>query len=620
MQNDMRAASEYYTWARGQRIFGAAKVLDRRIRDYNDSILDNIDDADTERLIAQAKKFSSDLLNDYIKRHPDREALLSPIAKLADLKEDVHNALHTLFEGNDEKIKNYAQRIDNLYDSSVITNADQALSAFEDLVDGSEGEVSEDFNNILEKLKDYNWLRNATKLEERKVRKEEEAKLDEEKRKKEDGSSYGWEGYKVGDTVYHTTKRTNYTGYVVSFDPITNAMHVRWGENKTTEAITDKSKVTKDPAVRNSSQETADKGSDAYMPSESSLEEGTGRTLFSSPKSLDSEGSVVTPSPEQEGKAAEAASDVQVIAPTLQEPVEIANKLAPLEGVLIGNALYPVWFFQGMERMKYITFLNILSKLIFLVLIFIFVKKESDYILAPLLNSAGFLVSGAIGLYFALKQLGAELYLPKLHSIKKQFKYSSQFFLSRVSVSAYTNTNTFCLGLTGSNIMTAYYIAAEKIYNAVNGLSYPVNGALYPFIAKNRDIKTYKKIFTAACLGNFCICAFIFIFAQQFINIFFGSEMIEAYKVLRIFCIISLFVFPSMLLGYPLIAASGYVKEANESVIAGSLIHIAGLSVLFFSGRMDIYSIAFMVMLTEIIVFGIRVYCIFKYKLLEDKK
>lgn len=340
MQNDMRAASEYYTWARGQRIFGAVKVLDRRIRDYNDSILDSIDDADTDRLIAQAKKFSSDLLNDYIKRHPEREALLSPIAKLADLKEDVHNAIHTLFEGNDEKIKNYAQRIDNLYDSSVITNADQALSAFEDLVDGSEGEVSEDFNNILEKLKDYNWLRNATKLEERKARKEEEAKLDEEKRKKEDGSSYGWEGYKVGDTVYHTTKRTNYTGYVVSFDPITNAMHVRWGENKTTEAITDKSKVTKDPAVRNSSQETADKGSDTYMPSESSLEEGTGRTLFSSPKSLDSEGSVVTPSPEQEGKAAEAASDVQVIAPTLEEPIEVANKLAPLEGVFIGNALY----------------------------------------------------------------------------------------------------------------------------------------------------------------------------------------------------------------------------------------------------------------------------------------
>ena len=43
--------------------------------------------------------------------------------------------------------------------------------------------------------------------------------------------------------------------------------------------------------------------------------------------------------------------------------------------MVVGNAIYPVWFFQGMERMKYITFLNILSKTIFLVLIFIFVRR-----------------------------------------------------------------------------------------------------------------------------------------------------------------------------------------------------------------------------------------------------
>ena len=81
--------------------------------------------------------------------------------------------------------------------------------------------------------------------------------------------------------------------------------------------------------------------------------------------------------------------------------------------MVVGNAIYPVWFFQGMERMKYITFLNILAKIIFLVLIFIFVKKESDYIIVPLLNSLGFLVSGIIGMYFAIKELGARLYIPK---------------------------------------------------------------------------------------------------------------------------------------------------------------------------------------------------------------
>ena len=288
--------------------------------------------------------------------------------------------------------------------------------------------------------------------------------------------------------------------------------------------------------------------------------------------------------------------------------------------MVVGNAIYPVWFFQGMERMKYITFLNILSKTIFLVLIFIFVKRESDYIIVPLLNSMGFLVSGVIGMFFAIKNLGAKLYIPKWTSIKKQFKYSSEFFLSRVSVSAYTNTNTFCLGLIGSTVMVGYYVAAEKIYNAINGIQAPLGQALYPFVAKNKDIKTYKKWFKVAVLCNILVCSIVFIFAKEFITLFYGSEMTNAYHVLRIFSLISLVVFPSMLVGYPLIGAMGHTKEANGSVIIGSVVHIAGLFILFVINKMNIYSIALMVLITESVVLGIRGYSIWKYKLLEISK
>lgn len=286
--------------------------------------------------------------------------------------------------------------------------------------------------------------------------------------------------------------------------------------------------------------------------------------------------------------------------------------------MVIGNAIYPVWFFQGMERMKYITFLNILAKLVFVLLVFIFVKKQEDYIIVPLFNSMGFLISGIIGMYFAIKNLGAKLYVPKMNSVKKQFKYSSEFFLSRVSVSAYTNTNSFCLGLIGSSIMVGYYVAAEKIYNAMNGVQIPLNQSLYPFVSKHKDIKTYKKWVLIALICNFFICAFIFWFAKEFITIFYGINMTEAYKILRIFCIVVLITFPSILMGYPLLGALGYTKIANGSVIAGSIIHILGLFILFIIGKMNIYSIALMVLITESTVFCVRAYFVWKYKLLKE--
>ena len=46
--------------------------------------------------------------------------------------------------------------------------------------------------------------------------------------------------------------------------------------------------------------------------------------------------------------------------------------------------IYPSWYFQGTEKMKEITIITLTSKLIFLALIFIFVKSKENYLLVPL--------------------------------------------------------------------------------------------------------------------------------------------------------------------------------------------------------------------------------------------
>ena len=68
-------------------------------------------------------------------------------------------------------------------------------------------------------------------------------------------------------------------------------------------------------------------------------------------------------------------------------------------GITFNELLFPQFFFQGIEKMKYIAILNIGIRLFFLLLIFIVVKETEDYVIVPLLSSIGYFLGGVVSLY-----------------------------------------------------------------------------------------------------------------------------------------------------------------------------------------------------------------------------
>jgi PST family polysaccharide transporter len=90
-------------------------------------------------------------------------------------------------------------------------------------------------------------------------------------------------------------------------------------------------------------------------------------------------------------------------------------------GIVIGTALFPTWFFQGMEKMKYITVLTVIAKLIFTLSIFLFVTTEKDFIYVPLINSLGFIFVGFISLFIIFKDFNIRIKFQKWKRIKIQF-------------------------------------------------------------------------------------------------------------------------------------------------------------------------------------------------------
>jgi len=249
-------------------------------------------------------------------------------------------------------------------------------------------------------------------------------------------------------------------------------------------------------------------------------------------------------------------------------------------GMVLGNILFPVWFFQGMERMKYITILNIVAKGIFTVCIFIFIRKMSDYFYVPLINSMGYLFAGGLSLKIVLKDFKINFRLPAVKSIKYQLKESWHIFISQVAVSLYTISNVFILGLFTNNTIVGYYSAAEKLIKAARGLLVPVSQTVYPYISKlvteskQRALSFIKKLIILVASGSFVISLSVFILAVPIVNIILGSQYQQSIIVLRILAFLPFIIGLNNIFGIQTMLTFNLKKPFSRILISAGLLNI----------------------------------------------
>ncbi|MBO5933728.1 MAG: oligosaccharide flippase family protein, partial [Bacteroidaceae bacterium] len=67
-------------------------------------------------------------------------------------------------------------------------------------------------------------------------------------------------------------------------------------------------------------------------------------------------------------------------------------------GMIVGDIVTPIWLFQGMEKMKFMTLVNSSSKILFTVLVFFVIRGADDFYILILLNSCGYLLAGVLSL------------------------------------------------------------------------------------------------------------------------------------------------------------------------------------------------------------------------------
>lgn len=179
-------------------------------------------------------------------------------------------------------------------------------------------------------------------------------------------------------------------------------------------------------------------------------------------------------------------------------------------GIVVGQAFFPIWFFQGMENMKYITYLNIISKSLFTVAIFIFLKEENDVFLVPLFNSLGGCFSGIVSLFILKKQFKVVFEFQKIEIIKKYLKDSWDVFVIDFLPNMYNNFSTFLLGFFAPLEFVGFYALASKLIGVLNSFLYVLRNATFPYLNKDSSKMQMITKITVGVGIVFSVCVFAF--------------------------------------------------------------------------------------------------------------
>jgi len=247
---------------------------------------------------------------------------------------------------------------------------------------------------------------------------------------------------------------------------------------------------------------------------------------------------------------------------------------------IIGNLLLPVWFFQGIEKMYYITIFNIVFRVIGVVFIFLFVVKEEDLIIYLVITSGVLLLTGVSSVYYILRQKLVDLALPKYESIKQHLREGFNLFSSQYLIMLYTTSNTFILGLISGSTAVGFFTGADKIRAAVQNVGGIAGQTIFPHISnlfresKVSTVKFLKKYLIVIGIPAFLFSTFLFLFSEELILLILGKQYLNSVQILKWLAFLPFIIFLSNVFGIQFMLGQGFDSEFRKIIFIGAALNL----------------------------------------------
>jgi len=200
---------------------------------------------------------------------------------------------------------------------------------------------------------------------------------------------------------------------------------------------------------------------------------------------------------------------------------------------VVGHVMLPTWYFQGIQKMKLVTYIQFFLKILSLPVFFLFVQHSSDLIYFVLIIVLTSIIGGIVSMYILFKYESIYPVPISISEIINNTKSSFPFFISNSLNTIKQQTANIIIGSNFSMNDVAVYDLAMKVFTVPTLLVSSINNVLFPRLISS-NLKLKLKIISIENFIGVGIVVFLLLTGKYIIQFLGGEEMKEAYLVLVI--------------------------------------------------------------------------------------
>lgn len=184
--------------------------------------------------------------------------------------------------------------------------------------------------------------------------------------------------------------------------------------------------------------------------------------------------------------------------------------------MLIGQSLFPEWFFRGIEQMGYITVLDVLIKGGFTIGVFALIKSPDDYWLYPALFGLSYLLVAVLSHILVIYKFKLNFYYINRSKVTKNLKFSFPLFINQFMPNFYNNTTTFLIGMLLGKQAAGLFGAIRQITNLLNVFNSVVSIVFFPYLVRRQDkFVVFSRLYL---IGFIIISSLLFLIHKPLFN------------------------------------------------------------------------------------------------------